>query len=99
MPKRDQLTLTWDELKILPTKWKTALREWRGIYFIFDASDGKGYVGSAYGSDNILGRWRDYAASRHGGNKQLRRRDPGSFRFSILQRVSPDMDDYRHPLH
>ncbi len=92
IPSWDELTLTWEELKVLPSKWQAALSEWRGIYFILDESDGKGYVGSAYGTDNILGRWLNYAASGHGGNKALRRRKPGNFRFSILQRVSPDME-------
>ena len=31
--------------------------QWRGIYYIFDTSDAKGYVGSAYGEYNPLGRW------------------------------------------
>ena len=43
-------------------------------------------------SGNILGRWLDYAKTGHGGNKDLRRRNSDQFRFSILQRVSPDMD-------
>ena len=92
MPPWNELYLTWEDLRILPSKWKAAIAEWRGIYFIFDESDGKGYVGSAYGTDNILGRWLNYAATGHGGNRQLRERDPKSFRFSILQRLSPDMD-------
>jgi hypothetical protein len=37
----------------------------------------------------MLGRWRNYAAHGHGGNKLLRERDPKSFRFTILQRVCP----------
>jgi hypothetical protein len=64
---------------------------WRGIYYIVDPSDGRGYVGSAYGTDNILGRWLSYGVPGHGGNKELRKRDPSNFQFSILQRVSPDM--------
>jgi len=76
----------------LPSRLKADLSQWRGIYYIFDETDGKGYVGSAYGADNLLGRWRNYAATGHGGNSLLRRRDPRRFRFSILQRVSPDMD-------
>jgi len=92
MPRWDELSFTWDELKVLPSKWKAALSQWRGIYFIFDESDGKGYVGSAYGKDNIIGRWLNYAKRGHGGNKELRKRDPAHFRFSILQRVSPDME-------
>jgi hypothetical protein len=92
MPAWDSLDLSWDELAVLPKKWRVALSEWRGIYFIFDQSDGKGYVGSAYGASNLLGRWQNYAASGHGGNRLLRQRDPKNFRFTILQRVSPDMD-------
>ena len=50
-----------------------------------------GYVGSASGTDNLLGRWQNYAATGHGGNVGLRRREPVNFRFSILERLSPDM--------
>jgi hypothetical protein len=91
MPPWNELSLTWSELTLLPSKWRAALAEWRGIYFILDASDGKGYVGSAYGRANILGRWVGYAKSGHGGNALLRARDCRNLRFSILQRVSPDM--------
>jgi hypothetical protein len=82
----------WSELGMLPTRWRAALSEWRAIYYIFDTLDGKGYVGAAYGKENLLGRWLSYAASGHGGNRLLRKRNPQSFRFSILERVSPDMD-------
>lgn len=92
MPAWEELDLGWEELAVLPSRWRAALSQWRGIYYIFDTSDGKAYVGSAYGADNLLGRWRNYAASGHGGNRLLRQRDPGHFRFTILQRVSPDMD-------
>ncbi len=92
MPAWDEIELAWEELAVLPTRWKSALAQWRGIYYIFDTSDAKGYVGSAYGNDNLLGRWLSYAASGHGGNQLLRRRDPHNFRFTILQRVSPDME-------
>ncbi len=92
MPDWDAITLSWEELGILPSRWKSALSQWRGIYYIFDASDGMGYVGSAYGEANLYGRWLNYAARGHGGNKFLKERDPCNFRFSILQRVSPDMN-------
>lgn len=93
MPDWQEISLTWEELGVLPTRWKALLSQWRGIYYIFDSSDGKGYVGSAYGKSNLLGRWRSYAASGHGGNKLLKKRDPQHFHFGILQRVSPDMDE------
>jgi hypothetical protein len=92
MPPWDQLSLSHNDLKVLPTRHADALKEWRGIYFIIDASDGKGYVGSAGGRENLLGRWREYGASGHGGNKKLKQRDPRNFIFTILQRTSPDMD-------
>jgi hypothetical protein len=92
MPEWDGVMLTWEELGVLPMRWRSALSQWRGIYYIFDVSDCKGYVGSAYGGSNILGRWLNYAGSGHGGNRLLQQRDPRHFRFTILQRVSPDMD-------
>jgi hypothetical protein len=91
MKEWDELDITWNEIAVLSKRFQERLSEWRGIYLIFDASDRKGYVGSAYGADNILGRWRNYARSGHGGNRLLRQRDPHNFRFTILERVSPDM--------
>jgi len=93
MPSWDKLDLSWDELQLIPSSWKVKLSQWRGIYLIFDTTDGLGYVGSAYGEDNILGRWRNYAATGHGGNVKLKDRDPANFRFTILQRLSPDLSD------
>lgn len=89
MPSWERLVLTWHELNVLPKAWKIALSQWRGVYFICDKVDGKGYVGSAYGSENILGRWLNYAASGHGGNKLLKNRDPSTFVFSILELTKP----------
>jgi len=92
MPSWDNLVLTWGEISNLPKSWVDVLSEWRGIYFILDATDGKGDVGSAYGDENLYGRWKNYAASGDGGNKLLLGRAPDMFQFSILQRVSPDME-------
>jgi len=91
MPEWQRICLNWQEIEVLPSRWKAALSQWRGIYYIFDAEAGKGYVGSAYGEENILGRWMNYSATGHGGNTLLRRRNPKEFLFTILQRVSPDM--------
>jgi hypothetical protein len=90
MPDWSDIELRWEELSDLPGSWKAALKQWRAIYHIFDESDRKGYVGSAYGGDNLLGRWQSYAESGHGGNRLLRGRNPSNFRFSILERLSPD---------
>lgn len=92
MPPWNELLLTWRELVLLPSKWQGALAQWRGVYFIFDSESRSGYVGSAYGADNLLGRWRSYASTGHGGNVRLKRCKPENLSFSILQRTSPDLD-------
>jgi len=92
LPNWDELEFSWEQLRVLPASWKSKLSEWRGVYYIFDTSDGKGYVGSAYGNDNLLGRWMNYSSVGHGGNRLLRSREPSNFRFTILQRVSPDLE-------
>lgn len=92
MPDWRKLALTWEQLRVLPTRWRHALCQWRAIYYIFDTLAGKGYVGSAYGEDNLCQRWENYSASGHGGNSLLKTRDPKNFLFSILERASPDMN-------
>jgi hypothetical protein len=91
MPEWNQLALSWNELHVLPRRWREELSRWRGIYYILDEQDGKGYVGAAFGADNLFGRWLTYAKSGHGGNKKLRGRDPKGFRFSVLQLLPHDM--------
>ncbi len=93
MPEWDELVLSWEDLKSMWPSWRTTLSNWRGIYFILDQTDGRGYVGSAYGEQNLYGRWLNYAATGDGGNKLLRGRDPEKFVFSILQLVSPTMSE------
>ncbi len=90
-PDWHEIDLNVAQLAVLPASWRTRLSEWRGIYLIFDERDGKSYVGSAYGHDNLLGRWLTYARDGHGGNRELRDRDPQNFRFTILERLAPDL--------
>jgi hypothetical protein len=92
LPDWKDLILSWAELQALPSSWQDILAQWRGIYFIYDGERRAGYVGSAYGKDNILGRWRAYAQTGHGGNRELRASNFEDFRFSILQRTSPDLE-------
>lgn len=92
MPDWQDLVLSWNELQCLPTSWKAALGQWRGVYLIYDVTRRAGYVGSGSGADNILGRWSDYARTGHGGNRELRDSAPADLNFSILQRTSPDLD-------
>ena len=72
-------------------EWHQLLKSVAGVYLILDTATGMQYVGSAYGIDGILGRWRSYAETGgHGGNVRLKQlvesNDdyPGKFKFSIL---------------
>lgn len=78
-------------LRALPDSWAARLREWRGVYLIVDEADGARYVGSAYGDENLLSRWRAHVAGARGITAGLRARDPSTFRFSILERLNPDL--------
>ncbi len=73
-PGYDKVSISWDELKRVIEKdnWKTALQNQKGVYLMTDISNGKKYVGSAYGEHMILGRWRAYVKSGHGGNVGLK---------------------------
>lgn len=92
MPHWRDLLIKWQEISTLPQSWRVALSHWRGIYFIYDSSDGKGYVGSAYGANNLIGRWDYYSQVGHGDVVDLIDRDPRNFTFSILERVAPGAD-------
>jgi len=58
---------------------------------IVDTTDGKQYIGSAYGEGGLLERWRLYVETGHGGNRKIEeliRDHPEryeNFQFSILQ--------------
>jgi hypothetical protein len=51
--------------------WKAALLSVKGVYVIFDKSNGKKYVGSAYGGTGIWSRWSTYIGTGHGHNDEL----------------------------
>lgn len=51
--------------------WKSALEHAKGIYMIMDTSNGKKYVGSAYGESGIWSRWSCYIGTGHGHNNEL----------------------------
>lgn len=90
-PPWREWVLTGPEVRTLTPARSAKLAEWRGIYLIVDVSDGARYVGSAYGEQNLLGRWRTHVAADKGVTVELEARAPRNFRFSVLERVSPDM--------
>lgn len=89
-PGYENVNLSWNELKRVIEKenWKTALQNQKGIYLILDKSNGKKYVGSAYGENMLLGRWRAYVKTGHGENLGFKKLTfeyiMQNFKYSIL---------------
>lgn len=98
-PGYENINLSWAELKrVLPkSSWKTALENQKGIYLITDSSCGKMYVGSAYGTNMLYGRWFTYMQTGHGGNVELRGLDfehiRQNFHYSILDIYKSTIED------
>ena len=72
----NDVSLSFKELKNLidtdNVEWRDKLKAVNGIYGIADQSNGKLYVGSAYGDEGIWGRWKVYAETNgHGNNDML----------------------------
>lgn len=75
-PGFDAVLVTNQELRELVTdaryeRWRAALASVQGIYLIADRRTGQLYVGQASGESGLLGRWRNYALTGHGGNRDL----------------------------
>lgn len=100
-PGYDNIDLAWSDLKRILSKdvWITALQNQKGVYLLTDSSNGKMYVGSAYGDFMLLGRWQSYARSGHGGNVELRKLEfehiRKYFRYSILEIFKASTSDER----
>ncbi len=98
-PGYEKVNVSWQELNRVVDKdnWKTALQNQKGIYLLTDTSNGKKYVGSAYGENMILGRWMAYAKTGHGGNVGLKALSfdhiKQNFRYSILDVYKSNTDD------
>ncbi len=98
-PGYDNVNVSWKELSRVISKegWKTALQNQKGVYLISDISNGKMYVGSAYGESMILGRWESYIKNGNGGNVELKKLSfdyiKKNFRYSILDIFKSTIDD------
>lgn len=81
--------------------WKTALENIKGVYLITDLSNGKRYVGSAYGGTGVWSRWRCYVFTGHGYNDELTKliarqghtHARNHFRFTLLEHFAMKTDD------
>lgn len=98
-PGYENINLSWYDLKRVIDKsvWKTALENQKGVYLITDKNTGKMYVGSAYGSNMLHGRWSSYVQCGHGGNVELKNFDfdyiKDNFHYSILDIYKSTIDD------
>lgn len=81
--------------------WKSALENVKGVYLVTDTSNGKMYVGSAYGDTGIWSRWSCYINSGHGWNEGLKEviNKHGldyarkNFQFALLEIFTMKTDD------
>lgn len=76
-PGYHRVLLTKKQLDIVMQEdneaWKAALSGVAGVYVIVDRETGKLYIGSATSEMGIWGRWREYSATGHGGNRELKK--------------------------
>lgn len=81
--------------------WKAALSNIKGVYVITDKSNGKNYIGSAYGDSGIWSRWSCYIGTGHGWNDELTKliKERGydyardNFKLALLEYRSLKVDD------
>ena len=95
-PGYSNINIQFDLLKEIinsnEISWKIALSNIKGIYLISDTSNGKLYVGSAYGNNAFWQRWQEYIINGHGNNKIMKEiimkhgiQYCTNFTFSILE--------------
>lgn len=79
--------------------WQSALSSTKAVYLITHTGSGRQFVGATYGDQTLMGRWRNYVVTRHGGIAKLRellRSQPEAYRdfqFSILQALPLNVPD------
>ena len=104
-PGYENINIDFNELELVfkyqKNDWKGALENIKGIYVIVDKSNGKKYVGSAYGEFGIWARWAVYIGTGHGFNDELTKLISKNgvdyarqnFRFSLLEYRPMKTDD------
>jgi len=75
-------------LATVPASWRFALSAVAGVYLLTNPDTGKQYVGSAQGEGGFWGRWKQYAASGHGGNRRMQDVPAADYQVSVLEFAS-----------
>lgn len=104
-PGYDNIRLSFSQLETIIKRnkkdWIAALENQKAVYLITDKSNGRLYVGSAYGENGmLLQRWKNYINNGHGGNIDLRKvvMNNGldyvkeNFQYSILENYNSRVD-------
>lgn len=81
--------------------WKAALENVKGVYLVTDRSNGRRYVGSAYGETGMWARWSIYVGTGHGWSDELTKLVAAEgieyarkhFRFALLEHRPMKTDD------
>ncbi|MCY3840651.1 MAG: GIY-YIG nuclease family protein [Gammaproteobacteria bacterium] len=90
-PGFGKMVTSFEDIPMLWRSWREALGSVGGVYLLVDPEEGDQYVGSAYGEGGFMGRFDEYAANGHGGNKLLRSRGRANYSVSILEVASSEM--------
>lgn len=72
----------------VPASWRMALSAVSGIYLLVNPDTGKQYVGSAQGVGGFWGRWEQYVASGHGGNRRMQDIPTADYQVSVIEVAS-----------
>jgi hypothetical protein len=104
-PGYEDIDLPFRELELIlrneKPDWRGALQNVKGVYLITDQSNGRKYVGSAYGIQGIWSRWRAYVDTGHGWNAEFSGLVAASgieyarenFKFTLLEHRPARVDD------
>jgi hypothetical protein len=84
-PGFTRFVMSLSKVPALPPSWIAVLKSAKGVYLLTCPKTKEQYVGSASGTDGFWGRWMVYAANSHGGNIQLKSREPSDYQVSILE--------------
>jgi len=80
------------ELYAVPISWRTVLSSVAGVYLLTHPDSGQHYVGSAQGADGLWGRWEEYVASGHGGNRRMQDIRAADYHVSVLEVAASSAD-------
>jgi hypothetical protein len=78
----------FSELAAVPSSWRVTLSAVGGIYLLTNPETGKQYVGSAHGTGGFWGRWEQYVASGHGGNRRMQDIPSADYHVCVLEVAS-----------